>query len=329
MAEQLASRPGDRILEIGAGTGYNAALLAAITGEAGSVVTVDVDEDIVAAARQNLASAGVGNVDVVLGDGALGYPPAAPYDRIIATVSAWDVPGPWLAQLSPGGRLVMPLRIRGASSRSIAFERDTDRWISRDSTPAFFMPLRGLGDDPRRRVTLTPGPDVTLQVHKDHHVDEHALSGVLDTPGKEARTGVLFSAAVPHELLVLWLCVRLDNPLMRMNITPAAVERAQVTPMFSWGSMATTRGGDLAYLSTRPASPAPDGSPQVEVGVIGHGPRGAELADMVAAEIVTWDKEHRQHAARFELPDAREVTDAAAGRFVLDRPGRPVTVVWQ
>jgi protein-L-isoaspartate(D-aspartate) O-methyltransferase len=85
MLEQLSVQPGDTILEIGAGTGYNAALLATLTGPSGHVTTVDVDDDLVTGARQHLASAGITNADAVLGDGALGYPPTAPYDRIIAT----------------------------------------------------------------------------------------------------------------------------------------------------------------------------------------------------------------------------------------------------
>jgi protein-L-isoaspartate O-methyltransferase len=69
-------------------------------------------------ARERVAAAGVGNVEVVLGDGALGYPAGAPYDRIVATVGAYGVPDAWLAQLAPTGRLVVPARVRGSVSRS-------------------------------------------------------------------------------------------------------------------------------------------------------------------------------------------------------------------
>jgi protein-L-isoaspartate(D-aspartate) O-methyltransferase len=99
MLEQLQVEPGHRVLEVGAGTGYNAALMAALTGEAGHVTAVDIDGDLVDGARKHLAAAGVANVDVVLGDGALGHPDAAPYDRIIATVGAFETPTAWLDQL--------------------------------------------------------------------------------------------------------------------------------------------------------------------------------------------------------------------------------------
>ena len=92
MLEQLDLRPGLRVLEIGAGTGYNAALLAYLVGEQRQVFTLDIDEDIVEGARIHLAAAGFARVRVICGDGGLGYPPAAPYDRIVLTVGSGDIP---------------------------------------------------------------------------------------------------------------------------------------------------------------------------------------------------------------------------------------------
>jgi protein-L-isoaspartate(D-aspartate) O-methyltransferase len=109
-AVQVDVHPGHRVLEIGAGTGYFAALLAHQAGPHGWVVTIDVDDDIVNAARRQLAAAGVTNTEVVLGDGACGYPTGALYDRVVATVGAYGIPTDWLEQLSPTGRLVVPLR---------------------------------------------------------------------------------------------------------------------------------------------------------------------------------------------------------------------------
>jgi len=326
MLEQLGIRPGDNILEAGAGTGYNAALMAAITGPAGHVTTLDVDDDLVLGARRQLAAAGAGNVTVVLADAAPGYPPAAPYDRIIATVGAHEVPQPWLDQLAPGGRLVVPLRLRGTCSRSIAFERVPGGWTCAGSKAAVFMPLRGIADDARRTVTLAPG--VSLQVHKDQQASEEGLGGVLATGRHEEWTGVQFPPEVPYEWLDLWLCVRLHCPLMRMNVQPGAVQAGVVTPMFPWGSMATAAGDNLAYLTTRPAPPASDGK-RYELGVIGHGPAGAQLAHAVASEISTWDLDWRHRRVRFALPDKPPASDPASGTFVLPRPTRPITVTWQ
>ncbi|HWE91496.1 MAG TPA: methyltransferase, FxLD system, partial [Pseudonocardiaceae bacterium] len=150
MLEQLQIQPGDRILEMGAGTGYNAALMATITGDAGHVTTIDIDDDIVAGAQEHLTAAGVTNVVAVRADGALGRREAGPFDRVIATVGCFEVPTPWLEQLAPGGRLVAPVRLAGTASRSIVFEREGAGWISRGSNMCTFMPLRGIGDDARR-----------------------------------------------------------------------------------------------------------------------------------------------------------------------------------
>ena len=87
MLEQLALAPGQQVLEIGAGTGYNAALMAQIVGATGHVITVDLDTEIVEAARAHLRAAGCTNVTVMEGDGADGYAAGAPYDRIIITAS--------------------------------------------------------------------------------------------------------------------------------------------------------------------------------------------------------------------------------------------------
>lgn len=106
MLEALDLQPGHRVLEIGTGTGYNAALLASRLG-ADNVTTIEVDAGLAAQARQALRAAGY-DLTVVTGDGALGYPPRAPYDRIIATAAVQRVPYPWVAQTRPGGRVITP-----------------------------------------------------------------------------------------------------------------------------------------------------------------------------------------------------------------------------
>ncbi|MCB0010236.1 MAG: methyltransferase domain-containing protein, partial [Anaerolineales bacterium] len=85
MLEALELQPGMSVLEIGTGSGYNAALLRQIVGPTGRIVSVDVEADLVAQAEQNLAGAGYGDVQVAVGDGGLGFSRQAPYDRIIAT----------------------------------------------------------------------------------------------------------------------------------------------------------------------------------------------------------------------------------------------------
>lgn len=332
MLEQLAVQPGERLLELGAATGYNAALMATLTGADGRVTTIDIDEDLVAGAREHLAAASIDNVEAVVADGALGHPDTAPFDRVIATVGAHEVPAAWLDQLAPGGRLVAPVRLRGCASRSIVFERDQDGWRSLGSEMAIFMPLRGLGDDARRVLDLTGTGEVTLQIHKDnnHATDSDTLAGVFDSPACEVWTGVHFVPMESFEWLDLWLACHLPNPLMRMEVAPTAKESGLVRPMFPSVAMATTAAdGSLAYLTIRAADPDPNGSRRYEVGVIGHGPTAQELAEQVSAEISTWDKGFRSSTVRFAIPNTAPQPDTNPGFVVLDRPTKPMTVTWE
>ncbi|MGK5732999.1 methyltransferase domain-containing protein [Streptomyces sp. URMC 124] len=107
MLADLDVRPGQRVLEVGTGTGWNAGLLARRLG-AGAVTTVEVDRHLADTARASLERQGLGAVTVVHGDGFQGHPPRAPYDRLIATCGVRTIPGAWLRQCRPGGRIVAP-----------------------------------------------------------------------------------------------------------------------------------------------------------------------------------------------------------------------------
>jgi protein-L-isoaspartate(D-aspartate) O-methyltransferase len=169
MLEQLQLAPGQRVLEIGAGTGYNAALIAQIIGETGQVVTIDIDEDIVEDARKHLVAAGFDRVQVVWADGFHGYPDVAPYDRIILTVNASDLAPAWLEQLSPDGRIVLPLSVNGPQV-SVAFVRVGDHWESDSLSGCGFVGLRGVLAEPGTHMAL-PGCRATLHFMGQRAVD--------------------------------------------------------------------------------------------------------------------------------------------------------------
>jgi protein-L-isoaspartate(D-aspartate) O-methyltransferase len=157
MLEQLDLQPGTRALEIGAGTGYNAALLAEMVGPGGSVTTLDIDPVIAEEARARLWSAGYERVRVLAADGAEGASDFAPYDRVVLTAGAADISPAWTAQLVEGGLLVAPLRLGGAEA-SVALRKEEGGVLRSVSlTPCGFMRLRGAESAPEHVVTLSNG----------------------------------------------------------------------------------------------------------------------------------------------------------------------------
>ena len=160
MLEQLDLEPGQKVLEIGAGTGYNAALMAHIVGETGRVVTIDIDDDLVEAAQAHLLRAGFDHVQVICADGGYGYKDVAPFDRIILTVGASEIAPAWWEQLKPEGRIVLPLMLKDAM-KSVAFVKVSDHFSSISMKGCGFMPLRGdFAAMPPNEIQI--GPDANL-----------------------------------------------------------------------------------------------------------------------------------------------------------------------
>ncbi|MEV6170544.1 methyltransferase domain-containing protein [Streptomyces sp. NPDC051954] len=141
MLVELCVEDGDRVLEIGAGTGYNAALMAHRLGDDDLVTTVDLEPEITESARRHLAAAGY-HPTVVTGDGARGVPERAPFDRIIATCTLTSVPRAWLAQCRPGARILTPLATGLIALEVQDAEHAEGRFLH---TPAYFVRLRGSG----------------------------------------------------------------------------------------------------------------------------------------------------------------------------------------
>lgn len=326
--EQLGAQPGQCVLEAGAATGYNAALLGHLVGPSGRVWTVDVDEDLVANAAANLAAAGVENVTALLGDGAAGLPEHGPYDRIQFTVGAGDIPTLVLEQLAPGGRLVIPMRIRGSISRSFAFERDSNglTWKTVSCEMATFIPLRkGTADDTRTLVHHNGPGNVCLETYTEQQVDREAMRSILDQPSHKIYTGMRLRQGFSWEWVYLHLACTLTNGLSRM---PG--QRPGFTPHFAWGSMAALDGESLAYLTIREGDD--EHGRYWEPGVIGHGPRATELADQVATEFATWARERGNDAPEpgFRMATAahRDRLQATDPRFVIDKPHSRLIIDW-
>ncbi|MFF7982869.1 methyltransferase, FxLD system [Streptomyces sp. NPDC007901] len=331
MLDQLEAQPGERILELGAGTGYNAGLLAHLVGEGGHVTTIDVDDDLVEGARAHLATAGFTNVQALTRDGAVGHAEGAPYDRIIATVGAHGVPHSWLQQLAPGGRLVVPQRLRGSVSRSIAYELHDGRWTSVSSKMNTFMPLRrGIADDDRRVVPLSTDGTVRLQAPAGQSIDADALAGVLQQPRIEEWTGMTVQAMESPEWMELFVSCSLPSGLIRMLFTKQAKGTVLAEDPYPSSTAAVDKGA-ITYLARRLSDrKTPEGGKLWEFGVVGHGPGSDELAAKVVDAIRTWDREYRDREAAFEIqPLDAPVIEQRPGLFALDTPLNRIVVDWR
>ncbi|MEV0611180.1 methyltransferase, FxLD system [Polymorphospora rubra] len=317
--EQAGIKPGERCLEIGSG-GYNAALMAEVTGGEGSVTTIDIDPDVINRARTFLTEAGYAGVEAACVDGEDGYAPNAPYDKIIVTVGSWDVPPAWTDQLAPGGTITVPLRMRG-HTRSLVLCRDGDRLVSESAQVCGFVSMQGLGEHAERLLKLH-GDMIGLRFD-DGGVpsDPSVLDGVLDTPRAEVWSGVVVGRMEPFDTLQLWLA-RLDGYCL-MSVD-RRLDTGVVSPQNKMACPTLLDAGSLAYLAIRRL-----GDAEVEFGAHGYGPDGPAIAETLVEELRAWDKDHRggpgPRIAVYPIttPDA----ELPPG-LVIDKRHRRIVVSW-
>ena len=141
MIEAAGIRPGDAVLEVGAGSGYAAAVISRI---AKRVVSIERHGELAQIARERMARLGYGNVRILQGDGTRGCPDEAPFDAILAAASGSHVPKPLLDQLAPGGRLVMPVGDPGWVQELVKVTKRPDGTTSQENLGGVrFVPLIG------------------------------------------------------------------------------------------------------------------------------------------------------------------------------------------
>lgn len=140
--------PGDRVLEVGAGSGYAAAVISRLAGQ---VIAIERHHELAHLARERMQRLGFDNVEIVEGDGTRGWEAAAPYDAILAAASGSHVPEPWANELAAGGRIVMPIGAPADVQELVKLTKQADGTLERENLGAVrFVPLigeKGWSDD--------------------------------------------------------------------------------------------------------------------------------------------------------------------------------------
>jgi protein-L-isoaspartate(D-aspartate) O-methyltransferase len=138
MTQSLGPEPGDTVLEIGTGSGYQAAVLSHLCRQ---VLTIERYKDLQKGASKQFKKLGIDNIITIIGDGWLGWPPQAPYDRIIVTAAAPEAPEALLEQLKVGGRMVLPLGETRETQHLVLIEKTKDGMEHKELLPVRFVPL--------------------------------------------------------------------------------------------------------------------------------------------------------------------------------------------
>jgi protein-L-isoaspartate(D-aspartate) O-methyltransferase len=331
MLEQLDVGCGQRVLEIGAGTGYNAALLTHLVGETGEVTTIDIDEDLAEQARRNLAVVDVRGVSVVCADGAAGWPDGAPYDRIILTVGAWDLAPAWVVQLSAGGRLLVPLSLRSVQ-RTVAFEQAGDHLTSVSVAPCGFMPLRGQMAKPESVRPLRAGSGLFVNFDGECRLDTAALYTALGYPAELLTTGIRVTPAELFDGLALWLALH-EPDSGRLFAVGAAADLGLVPPLLP--GMTSTyvlleEQAMAALVCLDQQLDSGTSSSAFELGVRVFGAAGHDLAQQLVGTIHQWHASGRRATAGLRIRayprasntdgDTAAVIDKHYSRLLLDWP---------
>jgi protein-L-isoaspartate(D-aspartate) O-methyltransferase len=324
MLEQLRVPPGGSILEIGAGTGYNAALLAGLVGSSGRVVTVDINPQVADEARSHLSEAGVGNVIVICGDGALGCVGGAPYDGIIVTAGAADLAPAWVAQLRPGGRLVVPLSIRGVSQSVALTQADGGHLHGVAVSEAMFMPLAGAMANAGRHLPVPGREGVRVQALNDTTVDTGMIAAALDDRGTATAIGITASSREVFGGLWRWLAFQdPDTALLSYIGSVAGADASGVPAVFDFmsrglpGRASPCVLGPAGFAVLDLAGPAAAAESPVrhrtlDLAVRGHGQaerQAARLAELAMA----WDAAGRPGIGRLRIDAYPSGTSPPAG----------------
>jgi protein-L-isoaspartate(D-aspartate) O-methyltransferase len=284
MIDQMRLQKGHNVLEIGTGSGYNAAIMTVLVEPGGHVTTIEVDPQLAEHARDALQRARMSRVLVVEGDGAAGYAPRASYDRILATAGIWEVPPAWVKQLKPRGMIVAPLWFE-SGQYSAAFQLQPDGTLySQRNLPCGFVHLRGLAAGPTLDMRVGSG-SLAISSGQLNRVDAVALQMLLNADAQEGHLGrVLSSSDITYSLLPF---LALHLPEEDVFATYGVLSDQQPFGIEGYG-FAVLAKGSACFVSTR-------GEGKVQV----FG--GADTLLAVQDAISAWEAAGRPSVTRLRL----------------------------
>jgi protein-L-isoaspartate(D-aspartate) O-methyltransferase len=327
MLEQLELRSGHRVLEIGTGSGYNAALISVIIAPRGKVVSLDIDLELVERARSSLTAAGFSAVEVRCADGGYGDPAGAPFDRVIVTAGVWDIAPAWFEQLADDGRLVLPLSVRGVEL-AVGLQRASAGWHSTSACRCGFVRMLGAFAGPQAALRFEGKEPMIGMVSDGAAADAWAVHAALAGRVADLPTGLVVTDQSELGDLDLWLTLT-EPELDRLTVLSPVTGRFSTPSLLPLGGLMSdaTEPKRLGIAALLPGTGAGHG---IEVGVRGYGPGGEALAEHLAGRALWWHELGRPGVSDLQLDVYPAGVDAEppAGMLMLDRPSASIAVGW-
>jgi protein-L-isoaspartate(D-aspartate) O-methyltransferase len=325
MLEQARVRPGMRVLEVGSG-GLNAAYLAELVGEDGEVVTVDIDPAVTDRARRLLDQHGYERVRVVTADAAEPVPDLGEVDVVMVTAGAWDISPAWISQLKQGGRLVVPLRMRGLT-RSVAFSQVTGehgRYLESESARICgFVPMQGSTAHREELLLVNGTPEIGLRFDDGLPTDPHRLDNAVTAPRHELWTGVTIGLSELLDTLQMTMAISLPG-FCTMTVDEDR-DTGLVAPVNKRFTLAAVEDDTFAYLVTRRT----EDDKHVEYGVHALGPHARYVADRVADVLRDWEANRRGGPGPvIRVHPAGTSDDQISAQRVIDKVHSRISLSW-
>ncbi|RLV68176.1 O-methyltransferase [Streptomyces sp. CBMAI 2042] len=325
MLEQAQVKPGMRVLEIGSG-GLNAAYLAELVGEHGEVVTVDIDPAVTERAHRLLNEHGYDRVRVLTADAAEPIPELGEVDVVMVTAGAWDIAPAWTAQLKQGGRLVVPLRMRGLT-RSVAFTQITgEHGPYLESVSALicgFVPMQGSTAHREELLLVNGTPEIGLKFDDGLPADPHRLDNAVTFPRHELWTGVVIGLSELIDTLQMAMAISL--PGFCTMAVDEDLDTGLVAPVNKRFALAAVEDDTFAYLVTRRT----EDNKHIEYGVHTLGPNAKQFADKVADVLRDWEASRRGGPSPvIRVYPANTSDDQIPADRVIDKVHSRVSLSW-